>query len=179
MNRDATFEGIFYVGVRDDGHLLPALGCVRQGNPAPEERRSISLRPVTRSWEGATVPVRVAIPLETERRAPALVRRLCEVIEQAPEGKVTSADLLPLGIDPSTARRQFQAPLMGRPSTRDHRARRLGLALHQVRNGGAVIEAQLDTGFDSASGFWEAFRRVFGAAPSHSAQVHCLQSPHD
>jgi AraC family transcriptional regulator of adaptative response/methylated-DNA-[protein]-cysteine methyltransferase len=114
-------------------------------------------------------------PLEKERPAPELVRRLCESIEQAPEGKVTSADLLALGIDPSTARRQFQR-YYGMTFHAYHRARRMGLALHQVRSGGSVIEAQLDTGFDSASGFWEAFRRVFGTAPSQSAKVHCLQA---
>ncbi len=171
VNRDATFEGIFYVGVKTTGIFCRPSCSARK--PRPE---NVEYFASTRdALLGGYRPCSRCHPLEKERQAPALVRRLCEVIEQAPEGKVTSADLLALGIDPSTARRQFQR-YYGTTFHTYHRARRLGLALHQVRNGGAVIEAQLDTGFDSASGFWEAFRRVFGAAPSHSTQVHCLQA---
>jgi methylphosphotriester-DNA--protein-cysteine methyltransferase len=38
------------------------------------------------------------------------------------------------------------------------RARRMGLAMKQIRGGEAVIEAQLSTGYESSSGFREACR---------------------
>src|SRR5690606_16942371 len=46
------------------------------------------------------------------------------------------------------------------------RARRLGHAFNAIRKGSAVIEAQLDAGFESGSGFREAFSRQFGEAPN-------------
>jgi AraC family transcriptional regulator of adaptative response/methylated-DNA-[protein]-cysteine methyltransferase len=54
------------------------------------------------------------------------------------------------------------------------RARRVGRALNEVRNGEAVIAAQVNNGFESASGFWEAFRRVFGAPVSAAERINCL-----
>ncbi|MDP9292483.1 MAG: methylated-DNA--[protein]-cysteine S-methyltransferase, partial [Verrucomicrobiota bacterium] len=47
-----------------------------------------------------------------------------------------------------------------------HRARRMGIALRQVGRGAAVEEAKNGSGFGSASGFREAFTRIFGAPPT-------------
>ncbi len=54
------------------------------------------------------------------------------------------------------------------------RARRMGRALHVIRDGETVIGAQIDTGFESSSGFSEAFKQVFGAAPSQAENVEYL-----
>lgn len=48
------------------------------------------------------------------------------------------------------------------------RARRMGLAMKQIREGGTVIEAQLSSGYESDSGFRDAFSRIMGTAPSNS-----------
>jgi AraC family transcriptional regulator of adaptative response/methylated-DNA-[protein]-cysteine methyltransferase len=48
-----------------------------------------------------------------------------------------------------------------------HRARRMGLALADIRKGKTVTDSQLDQGFESGSGFREAFtpHRRHGALP--------------
>src|SRR6266571_3776595 len=45
-------------------------------------------------------------------------------------------------------------------------ARRMGLALRDVRRGGRVDEARNGSGFESQSGFREAFTKIFGEAPT-------------
>jgi AraC family transcriptional regulator of adaptative response/methylated-DNA-[protein]-cysteine methyltransferase len=45
------------------------------------------------------------------------------------------------------------------------RARRIGLAMKQIRAGRAVIDAQLAAGYESGSGFRDAFSRIMGKAP--------------
>src|SRR3954447_20933231 len=47
-----------------------------------------------------------------------------------------------------------------------YRARRMGLALQEVKQGGRVEEVQNGSGFESASGFRDAFTRIFGEPPT-------------
>ena len=51
------------------------------------------------------------------------------------------------------------------------RARRMGLAMKQIRNGESVIEAQLEAGYESGSGFRDAFSRSMGAPPTKADRV--------
>jgi AraC family transcriptional regulator of adaptative response/methylated-DNA-[protein]-cysteine methyltransferase len=46
------------------------------------------------------------------------------------------------------------------------RARRLGSAFKAIRSGERVIDAQLNAGFESPSGFRDAFARIMGAPPA-------------
>jgi AraC family transcriptional regulator of adaptative response/methylated-DNA-[protein]-cysteine methyltransferase len=55
-----------------------------------------------------------------------------------------------------------------------HRARRMGLALKEVRKGGTVDDARNGSGFASASGFREAFVRVFGESATSAKDHGCL-----
>ena len=56
------------------------------------------------------------------------------------------------------------------------RARRMGIAMHQIREGEAVIDAQLATGYESSSGFRDAFSRILGAVPTKSGKVMILKA---
>ena len=70
-----------------------------------------------------------------------------------------------LSIDASTARRQFNNRF-GMTFVEYARARRMGLAFKQIRNGESVIDAQLNARFESSSGFRDAFSKIMGAPPS-------------
>jgi len=56
------------------------------------------------------------------------------------------------------------------------RARRMGLAMKQIRQGEAVIEAQLSTGYESSSDFRDAFSRIMGSAPSKLGKNNVLKA---
>lgn len=56
------------------------------------------------------------------------------------------------------------------------RARRMGLALKHIRSGRTVIESQLSTGYESSSGFRDAFSRIMGAAPTHVDDERVLRA---
>src|ERR1700747_2980883 len=55
-----------------------------------------------------------------------------------------------------------------------HRARRLGVALREVQRGGRVDQAKNGSGFESDSGFREAFARIFGDPPTSAKTRSCL-----
>ncbi len=171
LRRDTTFEGVFYVGVKTTGIFCrPTCPAKKPKSEnveyyaSPQEALSGGYRPCSRCR-----------PLDKEQKPPELVSRLREMVERSPTGKVSGSELYAGGIDPSTARRQFQR-YYGMTFHAFQRARRMGLALHEVRHSESVIDAQLSNGFESASGFWEAFKRVFGVPPSRAAQVNCLRA---
>src|SRR5207237_6621964 len=93
--------------------------------------------------------------------------RLRAEVERAPGGRLTDKELAALAIDPSTARRQFKRHY-GMTFQAYHRARRMGLALSEVRKGSRVDEARNGSGFESDSGFREAFTRIFGEPPTNA-----------
>jgi AraC family transcriptional regulator of adaptative response/methylated-DNA-[protein]-cysteine methyltransferase len=84
-------------------------------------------------------------------------------------------DLRALGVDPSTARRQFQS-YCGMSFHAYQRARRMGLALKRVRKGDDVMQVHVDLGYESGSGFRQAFSQLFGTMPSNARDVAVLTS---
>jgi AraC family transcriptional regulator of adaptative response/methylated-DNA-[protein]-cysteine methyltransferase len=111
--------------------------------------------------------------MDPKKRPPELIERLRAEVERAPGGRLTDKELAALAIDPSTARRQFKRHY-GMTFQAYHRARRMGLALREVQRGGQVKEAKNGSGFESDSGFREAFTRVFGDVPSSAKDQSCL-----
>src|SRR4051794_22595873 len=169
LNRDASFEGIFFVGVRTTGIFCrptcPAKKPARQNVdffPTPSEALLGGFRPCLRCQ-----------PMDPDKRPPKLIERLRAEVEKAPGGRLTDKELSALAIDPSTARRQFKRHY-GMTFQAYHRARRMGLALREVRKGGRIDDAQDNSGFESASGFREAFTRIFGDAPTVASSRGCL-----
>ncbi len=168
--RDSSFEGIFIAGVRTTGIFCRPTCSAKK--PAPQ---NVEFFPTaSEALLGGYRPCLRCQPMDPTQRPPALIERLRAEVEKVPGGRITDKELLALEIDPSTARRQFKRHY-GMTFQAYHRARRMGLALRQVRRGARVEEAQLESGFDSPSGFREAWARMFGDAPRSAAKSHtCL-----
>jgi AraC family transcriptional regulator of adaptative response/methylated-DNA-[protein]-cysteine methyltransferase len=160
VKRDSTFEGIFYVGVRTTGIFCRPTCTAKK--PA-RENVDFFATPAD-ALSGGYRPCLRCHPVDPEKRPPKLIERLRTEVERAPGGRLTDKELAAMAIDPSTARRQFKRHY-GMTFQAYHRARRMGLALSEVRDGGHVYEARNGSGFESESGFREAFTKIFGAPP--------------
>src|SRR6266699_1505973 len=166
VNRDSSFEGIFFVGVRTTGiFCLPT--CTAK-KPARENVDFFASS--SEALESGYRPCLRCHPTEPGKRPPELIERLRAEVERAPGGRLTDKELTALAIDPSTARRQVKRHY-GMTFQAYYRARRMGLALREVRRGGRVDEAKNGSGFESASGLREAFTRIFGEPPT-AAKAH-------
>src|SRR6266513_983788 len=161
VNRDPSFEGIFFVGVRTTGIFCRPTCTAKK--PARENVDFFATP--NQALHNGYRPCLRCHPMNPDKRLPELIERLRFEVERAPGGRVTDKELAAMAIDPSTARRQFKRHY-GMTFQAYHRARRLGLALSEVRRGGRVDEAKNGSGFGSASGFREAFTRVFGDPPT-------------
>jgi AraC family transcriptional regulator of adaptative response/methylated-DNA-[protein]-cysteine methyltransferase len=163
LNRDSSFEGIFFVGVRTTGIFCRPTCAAKK--PAPQNVDFFATP--SEAVEGGYRPCLRCHPMDPNGHAPKLIERLRAEVERAPDGRLTDKELAALAIDPSTARRQFKRHY-GMTFQAYHRARRMGLALSQVRQGGRVDEARNGSGFESESGFREAFTRIFGEPPTNA-----------
>src|SRR5438876_3795865 len=161
VNRDPSFEGIFFVGVRTTGIFCRPTCTAKK--PARENVDFFATP--NEALHGGYRPCLRCNPMDPDKRPPKLIERLRVEVERAPGGRLTDKELTAMAIDPSTARRQFKRHY-GMTFQAYHRARRMGLALREVRMGGRVDEARNGSGFESESGFREAFTKIFGEPPT-------------
>lgn len=161
VNRDASFEGIFYVGVRTTGIFCRPTCSAKK----PARGNVDFFATPSEALHGGYRPCLRCNPMDSAKPTPKLIERLRDEVEHSPGGKITDKELAAMSIDPSTARRQFKRHY-GMTFQAYHRARRMGLALREVRDGGRVDEARNGSGFASESGFRDAFTKIFGESPT-------------
>ncbi|MFO1396134.1 MAG: trifunctional transcriptional activator/DNA repair protein Ada/methylated-DNA--[protein]-cysteine S-methyltransferase [Burkholderiales bacterium] len=171
VRRDPAYEGVFWLGVRTTGIFCRPTCRARTPN---RENVEFFAAPSDALHAGYR-PCRKCRPLDHGRKPPPLVEKLLLAVEDDPGRRYRDAELAALGIDPSTARRQFKR-YCGMTFQAYHRARRMGLALLDIRKGNTVLDSQLNQGFESGSGFREAFARLVGAAPSRAQDIGVLHA---
>ena len=160
LARDAAYDGLAYVAVRTTG-IFCRLTC-----PARKPKRAhVLFFETTAECLGAGFrPCLRCRPLAAGREPEPAVSTLIGLLEREPERRWGERDLIALGYDPSTVRRQFKRRF-GVSFLELARLRRLGQAAETLAAGTRIIEAQLDAGYESGSGFRAAITRLFGAAP--------------
>jgi AraC family transcriptional regulator, regulatory protein of adaptative response / methylated-DNA-[protein]-cysteine methyltransferase len=171
LKRDSAFEGVFFAGIKTTGIFCRPTCGARKPRLENVEYFSSTQEALYAGYR----PCARCHPMDREKQKSDLVKKLNDLFEKSPTHKITGQELRLMGIEPSTARRQFKRTY-GMTFQAFQRARRMGEALHEIRKGEKVITAQLNQGFSSSSGFWEAFKQVFGTPPSQANAIHCLQA---
>jgi AraC family transcriptional regulator of adaptative response/methylated-DNA-[protein]-cysteine methyltransferase len=166
LGRDADYDGIFYVGVKTTGIFCRPTCPARKPKLENCEFFADAQSALLASYR----PCARCRPLSHPNETSDVVRRLVEAVEREPHRRWRDADFDTLAVHASTARRQFQKRF-GMTFVEYARARRLGSAFKAIRSGERVIDAQLAAGFESPSGFRDAFTRIMGAPPARSSRA--------
>ncbi|WP_134496390.1 bifunctional transcriptional activator/DNA repair enzyme AdaA [Microvirga pakistanensis] len=163
--RDPSYEGFAYVGVKTTG-IFCRLTC-----PARKPKRSntVFFGSCEAAQEAGFRPCLRCRPFDRQRVPNGALEILREKIRAEPERKWSAADVRALGYDPSTARRAFQREY-GVTFAQYARSQRLGYAVTRLLRGGSVMDAQLDAGYESGSGFRDAITRLIGDAPARASE---------
>jgi AraC family transcriptional regulator of adaptative response/methylated-DNA-[protein]-cysteine methyltransferase len=114
-------------------------------------------------------PCRRCRPMKPEGAAPDWLEGLLRDIDEDPARRWRDADLRAAGLDPARVRRWFKRH-HGMTFHAYQRARRLGLALGQIRNGDDIMGTAYDHGYESLSGFRDAFAHLFGEPPGKATR---------
>src|ERR687895_764114 len=177
QRRDASYDGLFYVCVRTTG-----IFC-RPSCPArkPLPRNVEYFRTVKEAMFAGFRPCKRCRPLEVPGAHPEWVSDLLDRIEREPERRIRDYDLRAAGVEPERALRYFQQRY-GMTFHAFARGYRLRRAFEQLRRGANLDEVAMSHGFESHSGFRDAFDRLVGQSPGRSRStdlvtVTWLESP--
>lgn len=171
IEKKAEYEGIFFVGVKTTGVFCRPTCPARK----PKFENCEFFETAQQALLASFRPCKRCRPLSHPNLVSKLVQLLVEAIEENPEKRWKNRDFQELSVDASTARRQFKKRF-GMTFVEYARARRMGLAMKQIRAGEAIIDAQLSTGYESSSGFRDAFSRIMGAAPTKLGHSKILKA---
>lgn len=166
---DSSYDGIFFTAVRTTG-IFCRPSC-RARKPLPSNIEFFGT--VRDALFAGYRPCRRCEPTRPPASSPEWVRTLLEAVDTHPERRLRDGDLRRLGIDPARARRYFLEHY-GMTFHGYCRGHRLAGALRQLRAGVPLDDVALGTGWDSHSGFREAFARTFGTSPGKGAQTSCV-----
>ncbi|MCB9450842.1 MAG: bifunctional transcriptional activator/DNA repair protein Ada [Anaerolineaceae bacterium] len=171
LDKNSEYDGVFYAGITTTGIFCHPTCPARK----PKFEHCIFFDTAQAALLAGFRPCKRCRPLSHPNRESEIVQQLVGAVENQPDKKWRSEDVRMLHVDPSTARRQFKKRF-GMTFIEYARARRLGLAMEQIKNGKQVIDAQIAAGYESGSGFRDAFERIMGSVPSNSEQQPVLKA---
>lgn len=160
IDRDQSFVGIFVVAVKTTGVFC------RPGCPAKAPRRENVefFANSSQALHAGYRPCKRCRPMDGGTAAPDWVQELITKIDRNPAQRHTDADLRAMNIDPARVRRYFKEHY-GMTFQAYQRARRVGMAMTEVRSNGRSNGVGYQHGYQSDSGFRDAFVRLFGSTP--------------
>lgn len=158
--KDSRYEGVFVVGVRSTGIFCRPTCAARKPKPqnvvfypAPGDALAAGFRACKRCK-----------PMQNAEETPRWVQQLIDDIEEEPALRWTDQRLRDCGIHPVRVRRWFNEHY-GMTFQNYQRIRRLSLAAKQIKRGDQVTQAAMDIGYESLSGFRDAFQKWCGEVP--------------
>jgi AraC family transcriptional regulator, regulatory protein of adaptative response / methylated-DNA-[protein]-cysteine methyltransferase len=171
IDKKSEYEGVFYVGVKTTGVFCRPTCPARK----PKFENCEFYETAQQALLATFRPCKRCRPLSHPNHVSDLVQMLVDAVKENPEKRWKDKDFQELSVDASTARRQFKKRF-SMTFVAYARARRMGLAMKQIRAGETVIDAQLSTGYESSSGFRDAFSRIMGAAPTLLGNSNILKA---
>lgn len=168
--RDQSYQGLFVIAVRST-KIFCRIGCPAR---APKPENVEFFRTAAEAIRAGYRACKRCKPLEPFGATPQWLSPLLDAVARDPARRWKDQDLREMKLEPTRVARWFKVN-HGMTFHGYSRACRLGTALRSIQNGKHVTHAAFDAGYDSISGFNEAFQRFAGASPTerkNAAIVH-------
>ncbi len=166
LRKDTHFDGIFFAGIRTTGIFCRPTCRARKPKPENVEYFSTAREALLSGYR----PCKLCNPLGVQGEVPEWLRPVLGALGGDSAIRIPDSDLREWGIEPSRVRRWFKKNY-GMTFHAYMRGIRIGGALRQIQLGDKVIEAAFDSGYESLSGFSEAFKRATSISPRRSKEV--------
>lgn len=165
LKKDASFEGLFFMGVKTTG-----IFCRPSCTARKPKRENVEFFKTTKdAIKSGYRPCKVCNPMQNPNATPDYINQIIKELADDPSLKFKDYDLVKRGIEPNTMRRWFLKN-HGITFQAYQRMFRINSAFKKIQSGQSVTEAAFDSGFDSLSGFGESFKNIFGVSPKQSKE---------
>lgn len=175
--KDASFDGVFYVAVRTTG-----IFCRPSCSSKPKLENTEFFASIKECLFAGYRACKRCDPLSANGERPQWVNDLMERVRTSESGRLQAHELTAIGLTPERVRRWFTQNL-GMTFAEWCRGQRLAGAFDRLREGMKLDEVALESGFESHSGFRDAYVRVFGEPPGKSRSdgdrivIQMIESP--
>ena len=169
LEKDSSFEGIFFVGVKTTGIFCRPTCRARK----PKKENVEFFEKAKEALAHGYRPCKICKPLEKPGNTPVYIQELLDELSKDPSLKLKEQDLRNREIEPNTIRRWFLKH-HGITFHAYQRMLRINTAFKKIKKGESVTTTAFDAGFESLSGFNDSFKSVFGVSPSGSREKHIL-----
>ena len=163
LNKDSTYEGIFFVAVKTTGIFCRPTCTARK----PKREHVDFFKSTKDALTHGYRPCKICNPMGLKGEIPKWLKPLTDEINKDTGIRLRDRDIRARGIDPIRVRRwflknhgiTFQAYL---------RTLRIGQAFGRIKYGDKVTSAAFDSGYESLSGFADSFKKIIGTSPKKS-----------
>jgi AraC family transcriptional regulator of adaptative response/methylated-DNA-[protein]-cysteine methyltransferase len=170
MERDRSFEGIFFAGVKTTGVFCRPVCRARK----PKKENVLFFPSTKEALDAGYRPCKICRPMEQAGKMPEGLTRAIALLNADPMTRIRDAQLRDIGLSPSLIRRWFQKN-HGMTFQGYQRVLRIGRAYGRIIHGQKVAEAAFDQGYESLSGFGEAFKKQCGHSPANGKAKNIIR----
>lgn len=169
LRKDSEFEGVFWVAVKTTGIFCRPTCTARK-----PKRKNVEFYKTTKeAILNGYVPCKICKPLEPKGQAPDYILELLKIIEADTTTRITEYGLKLMNIEPDKVRRWFKKNL-GITFAGYQRMFRLNMAYQQIKKGDTVSGTAFGSGYNSLSGFTDAFRNLTGDSPKNAKYINII-----
>jgi AraC family transcriptional regulator of adaptative response/methylated-DNA-[protein]-cysteine methyltransferase len=164
VSKNEDYEGIFVTAVRTTGIFCRPTCSARKPLKKNVEFYSSSREALLAGYR----PCKVCRPLSLPGESPSWMEKLLGLLDREPARRIREVDLRDMGLSPTAVRRWFRKSI-GMTFQGYQRSLRLGRALGRLKQGDDLTQVAYDHGYESLSGFRDAFRSRFRQTPGNGS----------
>ena len=160
VDKDPAYDGAFFAAVKTTGIFCRTTCTARK----PKKENVCFYDTIHDALAAGYRPCKICRPMESANQVPEDIAALLAEVQANPQFRITEWQLKQRGLDPNTLRRWFLKHY-GMTFQAFCRMNRINTAFGAIRDGNSVLDAALESGYSSASGFATAFDKIIGTAP--------------
>lgn len=169
VNKDSSFEGVFFTAVKTTGIFCRPTCTARKPKRENVEFFTNTKDAILKGYR----PCKVCFPLEKHNETPDFIKVILRELSEDPSLKFKDYDLEKRGIEPSKMRRWFMKN-HGITFQAYQRMFRINNAFKKIKEGESITTTAFDAGYESLSGFADSFKAVFGVSPKNSKSQNVI-----